>query len=203
VSGWPIPQATTGGGGTVEETTATNTAITVTAREMFQFLIGSGAGGSGTTISTGAATSSAAGLIGAGLRTLQLTFPAGSWTITVNGRGRGNAVVSEVFVSAGAGVAVVGLVPFTSIDTNGIVNAAPSGVGLINVDLSDWLVTPIAPVAAFLKVVVVSEETPITGSDLTRGLVKVGGIDLASTYDVLYTYSLQVVQAAHGHTLAA
>lgn len=187
--------------GSASSTTATNTAITLTETLHIE-----GYSESGTnilTMSTGTTAASFTG-IGAGLRTFQFVFPAGAWAgnITVTGVGRGGLSVTETFTNPGAGGGTVkGAIPFASVNTNGIVNSAPSGAGTIGIQLTTRMPVMRAPVAAFLKVVSFEESLTIADSDLTNGWCDVGTLGLVNVYDVLHTASLNLVQASHTHTI--
>jgi len=196
--------SSSGGGGvtTAASTTATNTAIT---RQGHDFYVGlSQTGVDLATASTGSASTSIAGIGGAGPVVPQVTFPAGAWAgnITINGT-RAGVAQSEVLTNPGAGGGVVKCSKAFSTFTT-MVNSAPSGAGTIAIRASTRLAVSVAPVLAFERLVVSGEDVTatITQTDLTNGWVDFGGYSISDYYSLLYTYSLNLTQAAHTHTLS-
>ena len=200
MSGWPIPQGGGGTSGTVGSTTATNTAITLQGQNFYFGLTPPGS--NLLTMSTGSATQSIADSVGAGLIVPQVVFPAGAWVgnITISGT-RAGVVQSEVLANPGAGGGTVKCSKaFSTLTT--MANSAPSGSASIGFQASTRVAVSVAPVLAFEKVVASGENitSTITATDLTNGWIDFGGYSQVDYYDVLFTYSLNLVQAAHGHT---
>jgi hypothetical protein len=136
-------------------------------------------------------------------RTLDVTFPAG-WaggTVTVNGTGRGGAVISETFTKPGGGGTVVGVKPFFTI-TN-FVNSAPTVAGFTaTVALGDAYGVPHDNVVAFLKVSIDGVANSFDIADVVNGTFDpVGAHHGNHGVDVWYTYTLNFTQASHAHTV--
>ena len=204
MSGWPIPQPSPGGGGTVGSTTATNTAITMPGHDLFQ-----GLWPTGTTIvtfSTGAVGANAVSLgnHGAGYVVPEVVFPsAAGGNVVLVGFDRVGAALSVTITNPGGGT-VVSTKAFSTITS--AANTAPSGSGTVTVRASQWLAMSHAPIAAFLRLTGGGiDQTPdVDAVDLTNGMVRIGlgaeGFDNFTPYDLIYTYPFNLVQAAHGHT---
>jgi hypothetical protein len=136
-------------------------------------------------------------------RTMRVVFPAG-WTggtVTINGIGRGGAVISEVFTKPGGGGTVAGVKPFFLL-TN-FVNSSVVGPGFnVTVELDFAFGVPNENVVAFLKVSVDGANDSFSIADVANGT-----FDPVSAHhgnhgvDVWYTYSTTALQAAHTHTV--
>jgi hypothetical protein len=136
-------------------------------------------------------------------RTMRVIFPAG-WaggTITINGTGRGGAVISEVFTKPGGGGTVVGLKAFfflTNFVNSSVV--APGFSATIELDFAFGV--PHEGIVAFLKVSVDGENDSFSIADVANGT-----FDPVSAHhgnhgvDVWYTYSTTIIQASHVHTI--
>lgn len=194
-----------GGGttGSASNTTATNVAITMSGHDSFTGLAQSGT--NITTMSTATASQSFVGNMSAGLMVPQADFPPGAWTgnISFVGKGRDNLPLSATLLNPGAGGGIVkASVAFTYIQT--VTNSAPSGAGSIGLQSSSRFAVSIAPVSAIIKVTESGGDiTPaITETDLVNGWVDLGGgISGADTYDALFAYPLNLLQAAHTHAI--
>lgn len=154
---------------------------------------------SGTTIvtfTTGtASTAITTGGHGAGYVIPSVVFPAGAWTgtVTLVGYDRNGSEQSVVYANPGAGGGtVVGTKAFSLLTT--AVAASPSGSATVTVKSSNRLALSHAPVTAIHKVVASGGDITgdITGSSLTEGWVEFGGYDGASTYDIVYAWTLTV-----------
>lgn len=165
---------------------------TTSTRQGQDFYVGFAPPGTNlTTMSTGSASQSIAGISGAGLIVPQVVFPAGAWTgdVTINGTRKGVAQ-SETLTNPGAGGGTVKCAKaFSTLTTAG--NSAPSGAGTIGIQASTRLAVSVAPVLAFEKVAQSGEDVTatITETDLTNAWVDFGGYTISDYYDVLYTYS--------------
>jgi hypothetical protein len=194
-----------GGGattGSASSTTATNTAVAMPGHDMLQNLLASG--DTLTTISTGVTSQALGGVYSCGLIVPEVVFPAGAWTgdVVLAGLNSFGAAQSVTLTNPGAGGGTVkspkAFATFTL-----FTNTAPSGAGSIVIKVSTRFAVKYAPVVAFLGVTQTGENYTgsIVETDLTNGWIDFGAFDSANVYSVRYTYSLNLVQASHTHTI--
>lgn len=136
-------------------------------------------------------------------RTMNVTFPAG-WAggnVTINGTGRSGAVVSETFVKPGGGGTVIGVKPFYFL-TN-FTNSSVVGAGFTaTIVQGDGLAVPEDSVVAFLKISIDGAADSFSLADTTNGTFHpVGAHHGNHGIDVWYTYSVNLTQASHTHTI--
>jgi len=137
-------------------------------------------------------------------RTMNVTFPVG-WvggTVTLNGTGRNGDALSETFTKPGGGGTVVGVKAFFSV-TN-YVNSAPSGGAGTNatIALGGGYGVPHANVVSFLKVSIDGVADTFGINDPTNGVFDpVGPHHGNHGIDVWYTYTLNLTQSPHTHTI--
>jgi hypothetical protein len=185
---------------TAVATTATNNALTLTGWYSLNTIEADGT--SQGTLAQNAASAAPTAQPGVP-RCMDVSFPAG-WTggtVTVNGTGRGGAVISETFTKPGGGGTAVGVKPFFSL-TN-FVNSLVVGAGFsATIGLGNGFGIPVEGVTAFLKVSVDGVNDSFALADTVNGT-----FDAVSPHhgnhgvDVWYTYSLTVGQASHTHTI--
>jgi hypothetical protein len=138
-------------------------------------------------------------------RVMNVTFPAG-WvggTVTINGTGRNGSPLLEVFTMPLGGGTVAGVKPFFSVVD--YANSAPSGGAGVNatISLGEGYGVPHANVVTFLKVSIDGVADTFGINDPTNGVFDpVGAHHGNHGIDVWYTYTLNLTQSSHTHTLS-
>ena len=138
-------------------------------------------------------------------RTINVAFPGG-WlggTITVNGTGRNGAVISEIYTYPGSAGTVVGVKAFFSLTS--FANSTQNG-GIVNAQilLGHAYGVPHDTVVTFLKVSIDGSATTFSISDTANGTFDPLGAHHGNHgIDVWYTYTLNLTQASHTHSVGS